>query len=139
MSKELGIIVIHGMGETKGDYYFGLQKNIGKILGKKIWEKVHLESIFYQDLMLTNEYKVWANMVNQEVLDWKGLRQFMLFAFADAATLEHKPNKPGSVYHKVQNKIVEALQKTRVELGNQDKDIILVAQSLGGQVISNYI
>ena len=40
MSKELGIIVIHGMGETKGDYYFGLQENIGKILGKKIWEKV---------------------------------------------------------------------------------------------------
>ena len=139
MSKELGLVVIHGMGETKEDYYLGLQEHIGKILGKEIWDKVHLESIFYQNLMQSNEYRVWSNMVQKEVLDWKGLRQFMLFAFADAATLEHKPDKEGSVYHKVQQKIVEALKKTRAELGNQDKNIILVAQSLGGQVISNYI
>ena len=139
MSKELGIVVIHGMGETKENYYFGLQENIGKFLGQDIWDKIHFEPIFYQDLMQTNEYRVWANMVNQEVLDWKGLRQFMLFAFADAATLEHKPERQGSVYHEVQKRIVEALKITRTALGNQDKDIILVAQSLGGQIISNYI
>lgn len=139
MDKELGIIVIHGMGETKEDYYWGLQEYISKILGREIWSKVHLESIFYQDIMQTNEYRVWSDMVKKEVLDWKELRQFMLFGFADAATLEHKPDKEGSVYHKVQKKIVEALRKTRIKLGNKDKNIILVAQSLGGQVISNYI
>lgn len=139
MSKDLGIVVIHGMGETKEDYYLGLQEHIGKTLDKDIWEKVHLEPIFYQNLMQPNQYNVWSNMVQREVLDWKGLRQFMLFAFADASSLEHKPDKQGSVYHKVQQKIVDALKKTRAELGNQDKDIILVAQSLGGQIISNYI
>lgn len=139
MSKELGILVIHGMGETKEDYYFGLQEHIQKTLGSQIWDKVHFEPIFYQDLMQTNEYRVWSNMVQKEVLDWKGLRQFMLFAFADASSLEHKPDKEGSVYHKVQKKIIDALKNTRSELGNQDKDIIVIAQSLGGQVISNYI
>ncbi len=139
MSKELGIIVIHGMGETKKDYYLGLQEHIGKTLGLQIWDKVHLEPIFYQDSIQPNQYRVWNNMVQKEVLDWKGLRQFMLFSFADASSLEHKPDKQGSIYRKVQQKIIDALKKTRVKLGNQDKDIILVAQSLGGQVISNYI
>jgi hypothetical protein len=139
MSKKLGVIVIHGMGETKADYYFGLQEHIAQTLGTNIWSQVHLEPIFYQDLLQPNQYRVWNQMVQKEVLDWKGLRQFMLFSFADASTLEHKPEKEGSVYHKVQHKIVNSLRKTRVELGNQDRDIILVAQSLGGQVISNYI
>ena len=139
MSKELGLLVIHGMGKTEENYYFKLKENIERILGAEIWNTVHLESIFYQDLMQENEDSVWDRMVNQEKLNWQELRKFMLFAFADATSLEHKPDKPGSVYHKVQERIIDALKKTRLALGNQDKNIILVAQSLGGQVISNYI
>ena len=138
MNKKLGLLTIHGMGETKTTYYAGLKESIEKRLGWKIWEDIHLEPIYYQHPMQEHEYRVWRDMPREE-FEWKRLRQFMLFAFADASTLEHKPDKPGSIYRKVQTNIFESLKKTREALGNENKEIILVAQSLGGQVISNYI
>ncbi len=138
MSKKLGLVTVHGMGETDHNYFLGLKNSIENQLGKDIFNQVHLEPIVYQDIMQKNEDRVWQNMQTKS-LAWKELRKFMLFGFADAATLEHKPEKPGSIYHKIQQKIVHCLQNTRKELGNQDRDIIIVAQSLGGQVLSNYI
>lgn len=138
MNKKIGLITIHGMGETDRAYYSGLESSIEDRLGNKVWDEVHLEPIYYQNFMQDNEYQVWRNM-QSERLSWKKLRQFMLFGFADAATLEHKPDKPGSVYHETQLEIVKALKKTRIALGNQDRDIIIVAQSLGCQVMNNYI
>ena len=138
MSKDLGIVVIHGIGETTKDYHFGLQESIKRKLDKPSWSKLHFEPIFYQNLIQQNQYNIWERMVQKEVLDWKGLRKFMLFGFGDVASLEHKADTK-SAYHKVQKAIVEALRKTRKELGDRDKNIILIAQSFGGQIISNYI
>jgi hypothetical protein len=42
-------------------------------------------------------------------------------------------------YIEVQKEIMQALDKLYVELGNNDKPVIIIAQSLGCQVISNYI
>ena len=40
MNKKLGLLTIHGMGETKTTYYAGLEESVKKRLGQKIWEDI---------------------------------------------------------------------------------------------------
>ncbi len=48
MAKDLAIITVHGMGETKNDYYEKLEKKLRKAVGKDMWDsRVHLEPVYY--------------------------------------------------------------------------------------------
>jgi hypothetical protein len=141
MKKKLGIITIHGLGETLPDYSNELETILRQYLGSDIWSKVHLESIYYQGILQKNERRLWNDMqhIPPKKLRWVDLRKFMLFGFADATSLEHDNENDNSVYKQTQKIIVESLRKTIINLDNQNSPLILIAQSLGGQVISNYI
>ena len=52
MAKDVAIITLHGMGTTEPDYYHGLAKKLRKAVGVAEWdERVHLEPVYYQDLL----------------------------------------------------------------------------------------
>ncbi|MEO0948667.1 MAG: hypothetical protein AAFY11_11095, partial [Cyanobacteria bacterium J06641_5] len=74
-----------------------------------------------------------------QFLGWEISRKFMLSAFSDASSLEANKDKPRSAYKQTQEAIVKSLRETRKHLENPDGPLIVIAQSLGGQVISNYI
>ena len=65
--------------------------------------------------------------------------KFLLYGISDAAGLEYSRTIPGSVYEKTQRRIFDVMGKAYQALGEQPAPVIMVAQSLGGQVISNYI
>jgi hypothetical protein len=69
---------------------------------------------------------------------WEGLRELMLFGFSDAGSLEHKKELALSPYWQTQRLILERLDELFDEAGGP-VPLAIVAQSLGGQVISNYI
>ena len=49
MPKDFAIITIHGMGDTKEDYYKGLETGLRKEVGEDTWDsRVHLEHVYYQ-------------------------------------------------------------------------------------------
>jgi len=55
MSKSVAVITIHGMGDTNPNYYRSLEKKLRKYVSRELWdEAVHLESVFYQDLLQGN-------------------------------------------------------------------------------------
>jgi hypothetical protein len=70
--------------------------------------------------------------------DTARLRELMLFGFSDAASLEHKKELALSPYWQTQPLIRERLDELFDETGGA-APLAIVAQSLGGQVISNYI
>ena len=78
-------------------------------------------------------------MTKKMDIRWKTLRKFILFGFADAAGLEDSKEQKKSVYELAQLEIVKTLGKAFSDLGEKSKKVILIAHSLGCQVISNYI
>jgi hypothetical protein len=138
MEKEIAIITLHGMGDYKPNYYEDLKNKLVKKLDTD-WQKVAFEPIQYQPILQNNQNKIWQRM-NRYPLDGSILRRFLLYGFSDAGSLEYSARSNVSdQYIKVQKEIMQALDKAYVELENSDKPVIIIAHSLGCQVISNYI
>jgi hypothetical protein len=140
MTKEIAIITIHGMGDTNPNYYKALASKLKGYVGKNKWqEKVHLESIFYQNLLQNNQEDYWNNIDDKYQLKWDFLRKFMLYSFSDAASIEHSLHKDMTLYLSIHQKIASAFDNALEQLGDINKPVIIIAHSLGCEQISNYI
>lgn len=134
------ILPVHGMGEANLDYAEPLRASLQKALGARFWHDVVFEPIFYQDVIQQHQYAVWSRMRLEGKMAWSDLRKFMLFAFSDAATLEHHSDHPDSAYVLAQAKIRATLDSALGKAGGDAKTpVVVVGHSLGCQVVSNYI
>lgn len=137
MSKKLGLMTIHGMGKKDKEYHQGLTKRLKKRLGKKLWDQISFESIYYHKEMQDNQNLMWERMKLGRDLDSTFLRKFMLHWFSDAANIQnYSHDNSMGLYATTQ-------VKKALELVNEGIDdetpIVVVAHSLGNQVLSNYI
>jgi hypothetical protein len=137
MAKKIAFMTIHGMGATEDDYYEELRKDIADRLGPSDWSQVHFGDVFYQDLLEPNQSRYFKAVKGK--IDQKKLRNFMLSGFSDAGGLEYARTRAGSAYELSQKRIFTALGKAYRALGNQAGPVVFIAQSLGCQVLSNYI
>jgi hypothetical protein len=137
MIKKIVLIAVHGMGETKPDFAEGLEENLEKRVGTTGWGQVYFDTVFYQDILQTNQTRAMDAMKRRDI-DWIKLRKFMLFGFSDAAGLERRSWVKNSPYHQAQKRIRDVLDKAYGFVGGS-VPVILVTQSLGAQVLSNYI
>ncbi|WP_292935233.1 hypothetical protein [Noviherbaspirillum sp.] len=136
MTRQIALITLHGMGETVDNYYDTL---LDKLFAKldNTANKVAFQAVNYQNLLQPNEQAVWDRMDKGD-LRWDDLRRFLLFGFADAAGLETNKEDEGSVYEGAQLDIARKMWAARQEMGG-DGPLVVIAQSLGGQVFSCYI
>lgn len=73
-------------------------------------------------------------------IEWKRLRQFMVFSFSDAASLEHQSGSPESAYVKAQKRIRDVMLSFQsIQDVTSSTPVVLLPHSLGAQVLSNYI
>ncbi|MFV1969355.1 MAG: hypothetical protein ACC628_28370 [Pirellulaceae bacterium] len=133
--KNAALITIHGMGRTKPNYEQDFKREMRRRLGSR-WNRLHFDKVYYQGLLQPNEDRVWRRVSGR--LSWDTLREFLLFGFADAAGLETRKHAPDSIYTQSQVIIATVLFAARTKLGG-DKPVVIIAQSLGGQVLSNYL
>jgi hypothetical protein len=138
MAKEVVLLTLHGMGKFDSDYAHDLKNEDSDSLGTSDWAKVYFAPVLFSDLLQDNQEKVMDAMKKGD-LDWIKLRKILLYGFSDAAGLEHRAFEPNSPYKQAQKRILEALDKAYGAMGNKSKPVVIVAQSLGGQVLSNYI
>jgi hypothetical protein len=136
-TKELAVVTLHGMGEQKPDYANGLRDGLAKRL-KADFARVHFEPVFFQDLVQPFEDAIWKRMQSEHRLDSKGARKYLLFSFADASTLEHAPAWPDGPYLRVQRLVRDVLGRVFDALDRPDRRLVVIAHSLGCQVLSNY-
>lgn len=137
--KRILLLPVHGMGETRRDYWQPLVHGLEKKVKAPVWKKLHVEPIYYQDVVQNNQDALWSRMLLEHKLDWQSLRKFMLNAFSDAATLEHHSDRPNSPYLAAQRIIRDSLHSALEKLAIKSAPVIVIAHSLGCQVISNYI
>lgn len=140
MSKQLAIITIHGMGDTDRNYNQPLVEQLRQKIGGQLWDKqVHVESVFYQDLLQYNQEQYWHTINEKYPLRWDFLRRFMLYKFSDGASIEHSLHSDISLYLAVHGAIATAFDNSLAALGSSDKPVIIIGHSLGCEQLSNYI
>lgn len=137
--KELIILPVHGMGTTERNYADELQRRLRRGLGDTAWRKTLFDPIYYQDLIQANQERVWTDVASQARVAWKSLRRFMLYAFSDAASLEHHSADPASAYILAQERIRATLSDILARGVDPATPVVLLPHSLGCQVLSNYI
>jgi hypothetical protein len=140
MASTFGVLTIHGMGNQRPDYDSALKRHIYQHLSEEIIADLRFKSIWYHGDFQERQGRVWQDMINSNSpLDQQSLRKFFLYFFSDAATSEIRPDEESSTYKRIQRTILRELNALRVELGNQDRPVVIIAHSLGCQIISNYI
>ena len=139
--KDVGLVTIHGMGKVDYNYYSKLEKILKKELGNQ-WSRVSFQNIQYAPLLQKPQDALWTEMINNQnnLLDFVKIRQFFLFGFSDAATLEYSAHSDKLKYLEVQKEIQNKLDSVLTDFeGDISKPVVIIAHSLGCQVISNYI
>jgi len=136
MSK-VALLTIHGMGEQPLDYADDMRRALSHRMGDA-FANVDVYSVYYQHLLKPNELDVWNRTRERSTVRYEQLRKFILFGFADAAGLENRKEYDNSVYEQAQMEIARALLAI-LEHRGPDTPIVLLAHSLGCQVMSSFI
>ncbi len=147
--KDVALITLHGMGKTDTSYFSDLEKGLKNRLDTD-WTRVSFQNVQYAPILQVPEEKLWNAMISNKNndLDATRLRKFVLFGFADAASLEYSANNDineeknqyKGVYIKVQRTIQKALDHAFTDFDKDpSKPVVIIAHSLGCQVISNYL
>lgn len=128
---------MHGMGTTQPGFANGLRTVLQARLGP-LFADLHFNEVYYQSVLQANEERVWSKVSDK--VNWAELRKFILYGFGDATGLEAKgrgQNPESSAYWQTQLIIAQALLRAHAALGD-DAPLVMLAHSLGGQVLSNY-
>ena len=133
---KLAVLAIHGIGTTRRGYSKKLETHLRRTLGKASDELCFVE-IDYQKHLQGNQEGLWERV--RRGLRWTLLRRFLLFYFGDAAAVLYNSREPDSVYLKVQRSIYEAAAQALSKLERPDCPVVIIAQSLGCQIVSSYL
>lgn len=144
MTKQLGVLIIHGMGRPDADYADKLIKNLDDRLGARAgavaYEACHWSPVLqeHQDRIWEKTWKVISqNPVN---LATTASRPWAVHYLGDPATYLSGFFKDGRpVYQKVHETVRESLARLAEKLGDaHDKPLVVLAHSLGSIIITNY-
>ncbi|WP_269581684.1 hypothetical protein [Roseibium sp. Sym1] len=133
---KLGLIAIHGMGKTERTFADQFFEDVRDRLSNSQRSRMETTTVYYQDILQPHEEAYFSK--SKRKLDWLELRQFVLYGFCDAASLESRKEGTESPYYLAQKEILNAFRRL-FQLNGADAPIVVVAQSLGGQVLSNYL
>lgn len=141
MMKDVGLVTLHGMGEVNEDYYEDIERGLRRRLGGD-WARISFQNVQYAHILQKPQNRLWRDMKGDEEndLDFLKLRKFFLFGFGDAGSLQFSAHNDQKKYIRVQQQIQTALRKVLADFeGDRSRPVVVVAHSLGCQVISNYL
>jgi len=137
--KKVAFVTIHGMGKVDQDYASDVQNRVKRILGPTLSDQVSMQSIFFSEPLQARESECFAKMQENHKLKYKLLREFCLYGLADCVALESKTTDKSSDYYVAQTSVAQTLLASARDLESLRRPVVLLALSLGCQVISNYI
>ncbi|MCI5076089.1 hypothetical protein [Oricola sp.] len=147
MTKTVVLLTIHGMGE--GDTATGEISSDDDITYpndmieamertfEERWQKVEIVKIYYQGFLQPNELDYYRK--TQRKMSWHPLRKLAINGIADAGSLEYSRATEGGPYYLTQGHIMEKLGAAHDNVGGSSPPVVVLAHSLGCEVISNYI
>ena len=138
MAKKIAFLTLHGMGTTDEHYFEELRDDMKRRVGEDTWnDDIHFDHVYYQEILQDPQKEYYESVKHK--IDSKKLRKFFLYGVSDAGSLEYSRNTPDSAYDRTQNRIFDALGLAFDAVESSQAPVVFIAQSLGGQVLSNYI
>ncbi len=134
----LAIAVIHGMGSQDRKYSRPLRDEINDRLGAAGVNQVQWGEIFWADILKKRQKDYINQAKNSTDLDFISLRSFMVGSFGDASAYRKTKDKKNTTYQKIHQRVSKCVASLD-DPANPDTPLIVLAHSLGGHIMSNYI
>jgi len=141
MGNNIGLLLIHGAGEAT----FKQQEKFVKKLTKQLKRKKLSTSSFYFEHVdwykpTQQRQDALLNRMNHAGFKMraKALRRFTVGFIGDVAAYGGLPDKPCDGYAKTHAEVYKSIQNLEQQCGN-NAQMVVVASSLGAEIISNYI
>ncbi|HKP56617.1 MAG TPA: hypothetical protein VJV78_07855 [Polyangiales bacterium] len=141
MPYRLAAIVIHGIGEQQPDFADGFIREVSDRLGGRA-EQVCWRSLYWADLLEPRETELLDRLsAGGRHLDWASVRRFVVHFLADAVAYQRVPGKGvvDGTYTRIHARVAERLADLGTAVGGGPMPLLVVAHSLGGHIMSNYI
>lgn len=143
MAARIGALVIHGMGSQDAGFAGGLERAVSMKLGVAA-ESVAWQPVYWGNVLEPREQELWRAMLGATQpngsalpLDWRTIREFVVHNFGDAIAYHRDQSK--SAYDDIHNVISLKIGDLQDTLGDPDAPVVVLAHSLGGHMMSNYL
>jgi hypothetical protein len=134
----LAIAVIHGMGSQDRKYSRPLRDEINDRLGAAGASQVQWGEIYWADVLKKRQKDYIEQAKNSTDLDYISLRRFMVGSFGDASAYRKTKDKKDTTYQKIHQRVSKCISDLD-DPATPDTPLIVLAHSLGGHIMSNYI
>ncbi len=144
-SHKLAVIVIHGMGSqhkpqgqpasTTPTFSKGLKRRVSNRVGADMSHVIWHEVVWAQ--ILQGRQKDYLKKINRS-LGYDKLREFVVCNLSDAASYRPTPDDGDKIYEAIHEKIKNVMGVAKHQVG-PDGPVLILAHSLGGHIMSNYI
>ena len=136
MEKQLGVLIVHGIGTQKRDYSDALQKPVDQLIDDAglIADQVTFQEVLYAKVFDDPAIKRSGYLINTSACwQWisRTIRSLLIFIFGDAISYRAQYK----AVHEIISNDIKALQKTLPS----GAPIIIVAHSMGAMAISDYL
>ena len=144
MARKIGALVIHGMGSqgrrkpadsAVPSYSKKMQKRVAQELGTD-FERVAWREVFWSHV-LQERQEAYLKSIKRRT-DFDDLRKFVMCNLSDAASYRKTGDQADNTYELIHREVAQTLAELRADLGDGGP-ILIVAHSLGGHIMSNYI
>ncbi|NIQ25049.1 MAG: hypothetical protein GTN88_00300, partial [Gammaproteobacteria bacterium] len=102
-------------------------------------EKVAWRRIFWADVLSPRQDKYLRAGNRNNQLDFFNLRCFVVSALGDASAYRRVDDDARSTYGRIHTVIRDEIAALRKALSSDSAPLVILAHSLGGHIISNYI
>jgi len=145
MAKKLAIVVTHGMGTQERSF---ANPMIGELndwvddLGKDP-NLIAWRSIYWADILIPQQRKYFQDAKRKGDLDYNFFRQFIINALGDATAYQQVKSSANTTYEDIHTRVAIGITRlndaTKNPNGSNSTPQIIIAHSLGGHIMSNYI
>lgn len=141
MNKKLGVLFIHGMGDTQDDYAHDAIHHLRERLSGRGFDRddVAYEVVYWAPVLSPRENQLWVDLSAQNDLNWTKLRKFFINGFGNTTAYQQGQCSRNNVYARIHSLVHQALLSLRSKLGGEDRPLVVLAHSLGSVFVSDYI
>ncbi len=144
-NKKMAVIAIHGMGSqaskgqqpppTEPTFSKDLKKRVAKRVGADM-DKVEWQEVVWAPILQKRQMEYLSKI--KRSLGYDRLREFVVCNLSDAASYRTTPDDSDRTYSAIHKKIETVVKGVKDEVG-PNAPVLILAHSLGGHIMSNYI
>lgn len=141
---KMAVVAIHGMGSqykkpqpasSVPTFSRDLNKRVARLVGQDMKKVAWQEVVWAQ--ILQDRQKDYLRKIKRST-GYDKLREFVVCNLSDAASYRPTPDNSDKTYKKIHKKIENVMHVVRHQVGDK-APVLILAHSLGGHVMSNYI